>query len=78
MLLTVLATLPFLAALGLAAVVLGSALAENKSKVLLALKGQSPLSQPVLATRPVTVRFSSRPAPARRNAAAQPRWRVAA
>jgi hypothetical protein len=78
MLLTVLATLPFLAALGLAGVAIAATWAESGNKVLLALKGRSPLAEPAFATLPVTVRFSPRPAPQRRSVAVQPRWRAAA
>ena len=76
--LTVLATLSFLAAAALAALVIASALREDGGKILLALRGQSPLAQPPLALRPVTVRFSERSAPVRRPVTAAPRLRVAA
>jgi hypothetical protein len=76
--LTVLATLPFLAGSGLAALVIASALREDGAKILLALRGQSPLAQPPIALRPVTVRFSGRPAQVRRPVTAAPRLRVAA
>ena len=76
--LTVLATLLFIAGAGLAVVVIASALQEDGGKILLALRGQSPLAQPPLVLRPVTVRFSERSAPVRRPVTAPPRLRVAA
>jgi hypothetical protein len=76
--LTVLATLSFLAGAGLAALVIASALREDGRKVMLALRGQSPLAQPPLAISPVTVRLSGRSAPVRRPVSAAPRLRVAA
>lgn len=77
MLLTVLATLPFFAALLLAGVAIAATLTESGNKVVLALKGRSPLAEPVLMTRPTTVRFTQRAVPLR-TAAVQPRWRAAA
>ncbi len=76
--LTVLATLPFLAALATAVLVIAACLSEQGDKVLLALRGHSPLAQPALVTRRVVVRFSPRTAPVRRTVSAAPRWRVAA
>jgi hypothetical protein len=76
--LTVLATLPFLAALAVAAIAIAVCLHESGAKVLLALRGQSPLAEAALVTRPVTVRFSPRSAPVRRPISAAPRWRAAA
>lgn len=58
---TVLATLPFLAALAVAAIVIVGMLQENGGKMLAALRGESLLATPVLSTRPVVVRMSSRP-----------------
>ncbi|HVF83680.1 MAG TPA: hypothetical protein VM913_05865 [Sphingomicrobium sp.] len=76
--LTVLATLPFLAALVLAGLAIAACLRDHGGKMLLALRGQSPLSQPALSTRPITVRFSPRLAPVARAVTASPRLRVAA
>ena len=78
MLLTVLATLPFLAALAVAVLAIAATVNGNGDKVRLALQGKSPLAAPPLATRPVTVRFSPRQAPVRRALHAEPRWRAAA
>ena len=76
--LTVLATLPFLAALAVAVIAIAACLHDNGSRVLLALQGKSPLAEGELATRPVTVRVSQRSAQARRTVSAAPRWRAAA
>jgi hypothetical protein len=75
--LTVLATLPFVLGLTLAAGVIAHLLLESGDKMLAALKGESLLARPVLATRPVTVRVSARPqrVQVRRSA---PQWRAAA
>ena len=78
MLLTLLATLPFLGALAFAALAIAATVRVHGDKVLLALQGKSPLAAPPLATRPVTVRFSPRQAPVRRVLHAEPRWRAAA
>ena len=76
--LTVLATFSFLAAFGVAALAIASCLRDEGDKVLLALVGRSPLAEPPLATRPVTVRFSPRTAYAPRPVTAAPRLRAAA
>lgn len=76
--LTVLVTLPFIAALAVAVLAIVSCLNSNGAKVLLALRGQSPLAQPPLATRPINVRFNPRSAPAHRPVTVGPRLRVAA
>ncbi len=75
--LTVIATLSFLLVLGLAAAVMLEVLGDNRAKVLAALKGQWRVAE-VPGLRPVTVRFSPRPAPVRRAMRAAPRLRVAA
>jgi len=77
MLLTVLASLPFVGALAASVHVLRAELGENWGKVGAALRGESPLAMAMM-TRPVTVRFSPRPAQARMAFRAEPRWRVAA
>lgn len=76
--LTVLATLPFLAALAVAVLAIVSCLSADGRKVLLALRGESPLAHAALATRPVTVRFSPRSVPLRRQVSVVPQLRVAA
>lgn len=75
--LTLLATLPFLLALALAAGVMADLLRSDGNKMLAALKGESLLATPVLTTRPTTVRLTARPqrVSVRRSA---PRWRAAA
>jgi hypothetical protein len=75
MLLTVLATIPFLAALGIAMVALQATFGGSRDKILAALRGESQATFAV--TRPVTVRFSPRPVRAQPMRAA-PRLRVAA
>lgn len=75
MLLTVLATLPFVAALGLALIALHATIGGNQAKILAALRGDLPRT--IAVSRPVTVRFNPRPVrvqPMR----AEPRWPVAA
>lgn len=58
--LAALATLPFLAALWLSAVVLLEIFGENGGKIAAALKGRSLLAEPVVSTRPVVVRMAPR------------------
>ena len=58
--LTVLATLPFVLGFALAVGVVIQLLREDGGKVLAALKGESLLATPMLTTRPVVVRMSSR------------------
>jgi len=77
MLLTVLATLPFLAAFAVATLVLSAELAANRNKITAALRGESLLAVE-LVTRPVTVKFNHRPVQSRVVARVEPRWRVAA
>lgn len=75
MLLTALATIPFVAALGIALLALQATIGGNRAKIVAALRGET--FQTVALNRPVTVRFSPRPVrvqPMR----AEPRWRVAA
>ena len=59
--LTVLGTLPFMAALAIAAVALVRMLQESGGKIVAALKGEPKPSAPVLWTKAVTVRMSPRP-----------------
>lgn len=72
----VLAVFAFTAVLGLGLFTLGETLAGNRDKILAALRGHSMLAEPVLVTRPVSVRVVSRrvsqPVPVR------PRLRAAA
>jgi hypothetical protein len=56
----VLTVLAFTAVLGLGLFTLGETLVGNKQKILAALEGNSLLTEPVLVTRPVTVRVVSR------------------
>jgi hypothetical protein len=77
MLLTVLATLPFVAGLSLALLSLYEVIGSNWSKIAVALRGQSKLAVANF-TRPVTVRLSPRPERSRQPLRAEPRWRVAA
>ncbi len=77
MLLTVLATLPFIAALAVACIALQATVSGKGEQIVAALRGRSPLSEQ-LATRPVTVKFSPRRAPARLPLRAEPRLRAAA
>jgi hypothetical protein len=58
--LPVLASLPFIAGLVLAVAVVMHMLKRDGAKIRAALLGRSLLAQPVLATRPVTVRTVSR------------------
>jgi hypothetical protein len=77
MLLTVLATLPFLAGLSFALLTLRAVVGGNWSKIAAALRGESKLAI-ANSTRPVAVRFSPRPERSRQPLRAEPRWRVAA
>ncbi len=77
MLLTVLASLPFVGALAVSVHVLRAELSGNWVKVSAALRGESPLAMAVV-TRPVTVKFNPPPAQSRPALRAEPRWRVAA
>ena len=72
----VLAVLAFTAILGLGLLIIGDTLAGNERKIWAALRGHSLLSEPVLVTRPVTVRVSSRKVS--QPVSAQPRLRAAA
>lgn len=55
-----LAALAFTAVLGTALLCIGETIAAAQPKIIAALRGHSMLSEPVLATRPVTVRMVSR------------------
>jgi hypothetical protein len=72
-----LATLPFLAALWLAAVVIARMVEEDGAKILDALQGRSLLAEPAVQTRPVVVRMAPRRS-ARRPMRAEARLRAAA
>lgn len=72
----VLTILAFTAVLALGLLTLGETLAGNKHKILAALGGHSLLTEPVLVTRPVSVRIVSRRVS--RPVTAQPRLRAAA
>jgi hypothetical protein len=72
----VLTILAFTAVLGLGLFTLGETLAINRAKIMAALRGSSLLGQPMLVTRPVTVRVVSRRVS--RPVAAAPRLRAAA
>ena len=72
----VLAVLAFTAIFGLGLFTLGETLAGNKRKILAALRGHSLLSEPLLVTRPVTVRIVSRRVS--RPVSARPQLRAAA
>ena len=76
--LNALVSLPFLLALAVAAVTLWRTVLENAPKVLSALKGQSPLAEALIATRPVTVRYAPRQVPARTPIRTSAQWRAAA
>jgi hypothetical protein len=76
--LTVIATLPFLAALALAALTILSIVHDSGAKIIAALAGRSQLSEATFATRPVKVRFSARQVPARRSVRVAPQLRAAA
>jgi hypothetical protein len=62
--------------LALAAVTLWETLGQSAHKIVAALEGRSLITQPVLQTRPVEVRISSRRVS--RPVTAQPRMRAAA
>jgi hypothetical protein len=72
----VLTVLAFTAVLGLGLFTLGETLVGNKQKILAALEGNSLLTEPVLVTRPVTVRVVSRRVS--RPVAVRPQLRAAA
>ncbi|GAA4009023.1 hypothetical protein [Sphingomonas humi] len=72
----VLAVLAFTAILGLGLLTIGETLAGNEGKILAALRGHSLLTEPVLTTRPVTVRVTSRRVS--QPVSAMPRLRAAA
>jgi hypothetical protein len=72
----VLTVLAFTAVLGLGLFTLGETLAGNRDKILAALGGHSPAPQPMLVTRPVSVRVVSRRVS--RPVSVQPRLRAAA
>lgn len=73
MLLTVLA---FTAVFALALLVLLETVGQNIAKILAALQGRSLMAEPVLVTRPVTVRMA--PRRAGRPLTARPQLRAAA
>lgn len=77
MLLTVIASLPFLAGLAMALFALDATLRANARKIIGALRGESPLAT-ALETRPVTVRFTPRTERSRPARHVEPRWRAAA
>ena len=56
----VLTVLAFTAVLGLGLLTLGETLASNLNKIVAALRGHSLMSEPVLVTRPVTIRVATR------------------
>ena len=72
----VLAVLAFTAILGLGLLTIGETLAGNERKILAALRGHSLLTEPMLVTRPVTVRMVSRRVS--QPVSVQPRLRAAA
>jgi hypothetical protein len=72
----VLTILAFTAVLALGLFTLGETLAVNRGKILAALGGRSLLAEPVLATRPVSIRVSSRRVS--RPVTARPQLRAAA
>lgn len=72
----VLAALASFALLAVAAAVLWQTIHANADKIVAALEGRSLLVQPVLQTRPVQVRITSRRVS--RPVTAQPRMRAAA
>jgi len=72
----VLTVLTFTAVLGLGLLSIGETLAANLNKILAALGGHSLLSEPVLVTKPVTVRMVSRRVS--QPVTARPQLRVAA
>lgn len=72
----VLAVLAFTAILGLGLLTIGETLAGNERKIWAALRGHSLLTEPMLVTRPVTVRMVSRRVS--QPVSVQPRLRAAA
>ena len=76
--LNALVSLPFLLALAIAALTLWHAVSDSAPKILSALKGQSPLAEALIATRPVTVRYAPRQVPARTPIRTSAQWRAAA
>jgi hypothetical protein len=56
----VLTVLAFTAVLGLGLLTLGEIVASNLNKIVAALRGHSLMSEPVLVTRPVTIRVATR------------------
>ncbi|GAA4040618.1 hypothetical protein GCM10022281_21970 [Sphingomonas rosea] len=72
----VLGFLAFTVALGLALLVMGDTLAANAPKIAAALRGHSLLAEPVMVTRPVSVRMVSRRVS--QPVSVQPRLRAAA
>lgn len=73
---TLLALLAFTAVLALALFAFLDTLAGNGRKIMAALSGHSLLAEPLLVTRPVTVRMTTRRVS--RPVAVQPRLRAAA
>lgn len=76
--LVALATLPFLAAIWLGAVVIANLLEQDGAKITAALQGRSLLAEPVVSTRPVVVRMTARRSPAQRPMRVAPQLRAAA
>ena len=73
------ATLPFLAGLWFAAVVLARMVEEDGAKIMAALQGRSWLAEPPVAMRPVVVRMAPQPRTVvRRPMRAEARLRAAA
>ncbi len=72
------ATLAFLTALWLVALIALDMADGVGAKVLAALRGQSMIARPPQSLRPVTVRFQPRAGAVRRPMRAQPEWRAAA
>lgn len=56
----VLTVLAFTTVLGLALLTIGETLASNLNKIDAALRGHSLMAEPVLVTRPVSVRVTTR------------------
>jgi hypothetical protein len=74
----ILAILAFTAVLGFALFALLETLAVNGRKIMAALRGASLLAEPMLVTRPVTIRVLSRRVSRPVVAMATPRLRAAA
>ncbi|RST31072.1 hypothetical protein HMF7854_09655 [Sphingomonas ginkgonis] len=72
------AILPFLVTVTMLALFAIDTWQQEGAKIVAALKGRSWAAEPVLATRPVTVRFSGRGPVQRVPVRAQAGWRAAA